>query len=187
MPQEKTYALDQATTPLTPFNTLQFAINRAKAITNNCTIVQVKKVTIDGEVAQIGRVDVLPLVNMVDGRAQILKHQIIHNICYCRVTSGNRAIIIDPTVGDIGIAVFSDRDISKVKATKKQAAPGSGRKNNMADGIYVTAVLSDVPTSYILSKSDGSWVITPDSGTTFIKIEAGHITLQATRIDHQQP
>jgi hypothetical protein len=62
---------------------------------------------------------------------------------------GINAIIIDPQVGDIGIAIFGDRDLSSVIANKAQSNPGSLRRFDMADGLYIGGFLSAAPSKYV--------------------------------------
>jgi hypothetical protein len=74
---------------------------------------------------------------------------------------------MDPQVGDIGVVVFASRDISKVKSTQAQANPGSARKFDFADGIYLGAVFSAAaPTQYIEFDSTGVAIVTPGKLTT---------------------
>jgi len=68
---------------------------------------------------------------------------------------------LDPKVGDIGIALFADRDISTVTATKKQATPGSRRKFDMADGLYIGGVLNGVPVQWIEFSEAGINITSP--------------------------
>lgn len=65
-------------------------------------------------------------------------------------------MIVDPVIGDIGIAVFADRDISTVKRTKAQGNPGSRRRFDAADGMYLGGLLNSAPTNYLQLSSDGS-------------------------------
>lgn len=107
------------------YNRIYFAISQAIAKVQTATLVQIMAVTNAGEVDPVGFVDIMPLVNQVDGNGNPTPHVTIYNIPYLRIQGGTNAIIIDPQVGDIGIAVFTSRDISKVKSTKAQANPGS--------------------------------------------------------------
>ena len=86
------------------------------------TLVQVVAVTNDGGVEPVGFVDVHPMVAQVDGKGQPTPHGVIYGLPYIRVQGGSNAVILDPQVGDIGLAVFCAQDISKVKATKATKA-----------------------------------------------------------------
>lgn len=173
------YAHNQGTSPTSPFNSLSFAIDMAKAAMNTCTIVKVTKVSTSGQVAAVGRVSVQPLVQMVDGISQTVDHASVFNLPYFRLGAGNKAIIMDPKVGDIGFAVFADRDISSVKKNKKLSPPGSGRRYNMADGIYVSTCLSDAPESYIRFTDDGTIIgaVGKDNPCEFV-VASDHVQMK---------
>jgi len=164
------------------FQAAQYMIERLFSRVSTATLVQVQKVTTSGQVAPVGQVDVVPLVNMIDGVSTNYKHGPVHNLAYFRYQGGNKAIILDPKVNDIGVAVFADRDISVVKKTKAQSQPGSFRRWDMADGLFFPCFLGAAPTSYIQFQDNGSIAISPDNGTTSILIEAGKITLTAATI-----
>ena len=94
-------------------------------------------------------VDMLPLINMVDGDGNAFKHQTIYGCPYFQLQSGTSAVVIVPTVGDIGIALFADRDMSNVIANKAQTNPGSGRMFDMSDGMYLGGMLNAAPTQFV--------------------------------------
>lgn len=175
--QSDTYALDQPTSPTSGHNSLRFAVDMAANAKMTCTIVKVKKVTVEDDVGPIGRVNVVPLVQMVDGIQRTTDHVTVNNLPYMRVVGGKRAIIMDPKEGDIGFVVTADRDISGVKEKKDTAPPGSGRKNNISDGMFVGAVIAEKPTSYVRFKGDDEIEISPDKGVTSIWIRPSRIDL----------
>lgn len=137
------------------FNAQTFLINSILSKVNTTTLVKVTGVTNNGTVSPVGFVNIQPLVNQIDGHGAIMPHGIIYNCCYFRLQGGANAIIIDPKVGDIGIACFADRDISTVQINKAQSNPGSRRRFDMADGIYLGGVLNGVPTQYIQFSDTG--------------------------------
>lgn len=123
--------------------------------------VKVVAVTNNGDVSSVGVVDVQPMVAMLNGKGQPTPHGIIHNVPYLRVQGGVNAVIIDPTVGDIGLAVFASHDISSVKANKAPSNPGSRRRFSMADALYFGGFLNAAPEQYIRFKADGDVEIKP--------------------------
>lgn len=133
----------------TEYDQIMFILNQSLAFVRTATLVQVKAVTNNGEIAIAGTVDVQPLVKMLDGLGNTSRHSIVYGLPYLRMQAGVNAIILDPKVGDIGIAVFADRDISKVKVTKAEAPPGSWRRFSFPDGLYLGGVLNPVPTQYL--------------------------------------
>jgi hypothetical protein len=102
-----------------------------------------------GALGIAGTVNVHPLVNQIDGSGVATPHGTIHNLPYVRLQGGQNGIIIDPVVGDIGLAVFCDRDISAVKSSRAQANPGSRRRYNPADGVYIGGLLNAVVSQYL--------------------------------------
>lgn len=158
------------------YNTHAFVIRQILSQISTATLVQIKAVTNAGGISPVGFVDVLPLVNQIDGGNGAMPHGIIHNLPYFRLQGGANAIILDPQVGDIGIAVFADRDISSVKATKGVGNPGSKRRFDMSDGLYVGGVINGTPNQYIAFSSNGIDIVSP----TRIRMAAPEIDLQAT-------
>lgn len=126
-----------------------------------CAPVIVKSVTNDGGVSPIGRVSIQPLVQQLDGDRNVVDHGVIYNVPYLRIQGGANAVILDPQVGDIGVAVFCDRDISAVKATGAVAPPGSDRTNHMADAVYLNTVIGATPSQYVRFSEAGIELVSP--------------------------
>jgi len=185
------FGQNNAASSTSGFSERDFHIQQSQKLMSTATLVQVKKYKPRekdskgkaGEVQPIGYLDVLPLVNMVDGSGKPVKHQVVHNMPYFRSQSGKQAIIMDPQDGDIGLVVFADRDISAVKKNLKQSNPGSKRRNDFADGVFVGVVASkDKPTSYIQFDNNGTITISPDEGKTFFSIKKDEIRMHANGI-----
>lgn len=117
-----------------------------------------------------------PLVSQVDGGGKTVPHGIINGLLYFRLQGGVNAIIIDPEKGDIGIAVFCDRDISAVKETKGSAPAGSNRRHDMADGFYIGGGLNAAPLRYVHVSGSGITIHAPDAVT----VEAPTVTVNAS-------
>lgn len=177
MTSTPSYGHNQATSPTATFNALRHVVDMAADARMTCTIVQVKKIKTDGGVAPIGRVEVQPMVQMVDGIGQTVDHVSVYNLPYIRMVGGKSAVIIDPKVNDIGIVVVADRDISGVKSSKKVSPPGSGRSNNISDGIFIGCCLSEKPQNYIRFVDDSTIQMTPDQGMTSIWLRPNRIDL----------
>lgn len=137
------------------YNSLHFLVSQILSKVNTCLPVKIVAVTNSGGVSPVGFVDVQPLVNQVDGNGKSIPHGIIYHLPYFRVQGGADAIIIDPKVGDIGLAAFASRDISAVKNSKKVSNPSSSRKFDWADGLYFGGFLNGTPTQYIQFSSSG--------------------------------
>ena len=130
------------------FNALSFLINQIIAGNAFSGLVQVKSVA-GGGTGKPPMVSVQPMVNQVDGLGNQVPHGTIYNIPCFRLQGGNGAVILDPVVGDIGMAVICDRDISAVKNTGAVSPPGSRRTNSWADGCYFGGFLNAAPTTFI--------------------------------------
>ena len=155
-------------------NAHTFLIKQILATVAGSALVRVVSCTNAGGVSAVGNVDVQPLVNQVDGSGNATPHGTVHGLPYARVQGGADAVILDPKAGDIGIAVFCDRDISSVKATGGQANPGSRRQNDMSDGVYLFTCMGATPTQYVVFSSDGISVVSQ----TKITLQAPQINLK---------
>jgi phage baseplate assembly protein gpV len=147
------------------YNQIAFIVQQLLSKVQTATLVRVDACTNEGDLSPVGFVNVTPLVNQIDGNGNPTPHITIYNVPYLRMQGGTNAIILDPQVGDIGLAVFTSRDISKVKSTKAQANPGSFRQYDFADGLYVGGMLNGIPQQYIRFSSAGVEVVSPGTIT----------------------
>lgn len=143
------------------YNNLRFIVQQMLADVQTATIVKVIACTNDGGISPVGTVDVQILVNQVTGQMVATPHVTMYGLPYLRIQGGSNAIIIDPEPGDLGIAVFSSRDITNVKSTKAQANPNSFRMHDFADGMYLGGLLNGVPSAYIQFTSTGINITSP--------------------------
>lgn len=155
---------------LDPYGAMRFMVQQILSRVNTAMLVKVVKVQAGGA-GPVGSVDVQPLVNQLDGKGDGHELSILHNLPYLRIQGGANAIIVDPEIDDIGIAIFCSRDISTVKRTKKQGNPGSWATHSMSDGLYLGGVLNGAPTQYVQFGSDGITVHSP----TKVTISSPHI------------
>ena len=103
----------------------------------------------------VGYVDVLPLVTGVSGFGEAVQPAALYHLPYFRLQGGMAAVICDPQVGDIGIAVFCQRDTANVTAgTKEPQQPRSARKYDMADGFYIGGFFNKPPSGFIENLQD---------------------------------
>ncbi len=155
------------------YNTLDFIIRQTMGKLATCTLVQIVTVT-----PADGTCDVRPMIAQIDALGVATPHGIIHNVPYVRLQGGANAVIIDPAVGDIGIAIFASRDTSTVKATKAPGLPGSRRSYDWADALYVGGVLNGVPTQFVRFTDDGIEITSPTMVTVTAPEIAmdGHVT-----------
>ena len=155
------------------YNNIMFAVLQAISKLQTATLVRVEACSNAGGLSPVGTVDITPLVNQLDGSGNPTPHVTIYNVPYLRIQGGANAIILDPQVGDIGLAVFASRDISKIKTTKAQANPGSFRQYDFSDALYVGGILNGVPSQYVQFSSDGISIVSPDT----ITLTAANIVL----------
>jgi len=161
------------------FNNIAFMVQQAIGKLQTATLVKIEKCTNSGGLSPVGFVDVTPLVNQLDAAGNPTPHVTIFNVPYFRLQGGKNAIIIDPEPGDIGVAVFASRDITKVKATKGAANPGSFRQYSFADGLYLGGMLNAVPEQYVQFSTAGIRIHSP----TQVKIDAPDILMQAQTVE----
>jgi hypothetical protein len=146
--------LQKPTDTATEFQTRQFHITQRVLKAQTVTLVEVKAVY-GGGVAPVGTVDVLPLVDQVDGAGNAIPNEVLFNRPYVRAQGGQVAVIVDPEVGDIGVMVFGSRDLSAVLAAGAEGPPASLRTFNYADGLYLYSIPRVAPTTYIQVSSAG--------------------------------
>ena len=158
----------RATSGSTQFNAMEFLIrNVILGLVNTAIPVIVTAVDAGGSDAPAGYVTVKPLVCQVDGFGETLDPAELFRVPYARVQGGIAALVIDPVVGDVGLAVFAKSDCSGIaQMQSKPVQPGSFRKYSMSDGFYFGGFLSRAPSVYVEVKQDQSIVITAASGVT---------------------
>lgn len=133
-----------------------YIINNLIANIHTMMPVKILSVTVPSDdLAPIGRCEVLPLVQQIDGSNNVYPMGKIINVPYLRVQGGKNAIVIDPQVGDVGLCGFCERDISIVKRTGDVSAPDTRRKYDINSAVYMFSMMSGVPEQYIHFKSSG--------------------------------
>lgn len=155
------------------YNNVAFAIQQALSRLQTAIPVRVEACTNNGDLSPVGFVDVTPLVNQVDAAGNPTPHVTIYNVPYSRIQGGASAVIIDPKKGDIGVAVFASRDISKIKATRDQGNPGSGRQYSFSDAMYLGGILNGVPTQFVQFADAGITIKSPQ----LVKLEAPNVSI----------
>ena len=141
------------------YNAMDFIVRQIAGRMATCTLVIVRAVNGDGTV------DIQPMVAQIDGEGNATPHGIIHGAPFMRVQGGTAAIIIDPVVGDIGIAVFGREDLSSVKANKAPSNPGSRRRYSYSDALYIGGLLNGTPTQSIQIGPMGTTITDPNGVT----------------------
>lgn len=120
-----------------------------------------------GDTNAAGYVDARPLVAQIDAWGNSLPMAAIHHLPYFRLQSGRAAVVLDPVVGDIGLAVFAQSDCSNVKQGANQTVqPGSWRKFDQSDGFYVGGFLNKSVDTFVRLAQDGSITIKAPGNVT---------------------
>ena len=133
---------------------IQFMILARLLKVQTATLVQVQTVH-GGGLGPVGTLDVLPLVDQVDGAGNAIPHVTLYGRPYVRWQGGANAIILDPVAGDLGLMVFGSRDLSAVIASGHGGPPPSSRNFAYPDGLYVGGMLNAEPTSFLEWLADG--------------------------------
>ena len=134
--------------PKSDYETFIYQIQQEMKKMETCLPVKVLAVS-GGGVAPVGYVDVQPLVQQLTVANQPVSQGTITNLPYCRIQGGKNAFIVDPQVGDIGLACFASRDVSGVKNVKGESPPSSRRQYSLNDGFYIGGFLNGTPVQYV--------------------------------------
>lgn len=176
------YGQTDPTTDQGDWNRLRFAIQQQMLALNTSMPVRVLSVQAGG-IGPVGFVSIQILVDQVTGDDKTVPHGEITNVPYVRLQGGANAIIIDPQVGDIGLACFSSRDISAVKNARSDAPPGSRRAYDFSDAVYIGGLLNGTPTQYIQFTEGGILVHSPNTVTVQAQsavVEAATVAVEAS-------
>lgn len=164
----------------TEFLRISFIIRQALGLVRTMIPVKVISCTNAGALTTVGFVKVQPLVNMLDGIGQATEHGIINKVPYFRLQGGSNAVILDPVAGDLGHMIVADRDISSVKEKKGIANPGSLRKHDLSDGIYMGGILNAAPDQYVQFTSTG--IVIADKNGNKMEMKSGSIDFTTVAI-----
>lgn len=150
------------------YNALNFmVVNTIRRMVNTAEVVQVMGVEAGGSGATSGYVDVRPLVCQTDNENNVIPPTTFYHLPYSRVQGGKAALVIDPIVGDIGIAIFTKRDSSNVvPGTDEPVQPGSFRVYSQADGFYIGGFLNQTPDTFLELDQNGNAVLTAPTRVT---------------------
>lgn len=175
MSSETLYGVAEGNVGSDPFTSTHFLVQRLLSRINTASLVQVVSCTNDGGVSPVGFVDVQMLVNQVTATGQPVPGAAIYHLPYFRVQGGSSAIILDPVPGDVGVAVFAQHDLSTVKNTAAQGNPGSFRRFDLADGLYMGGFVNGAPNQYVqfMPNAGGITMVSP----TAITAQAPQINL----------
>lgn len=111
-----------------------------------------------------GFVNVLPLVSQYDAYNEVIEGVRLNRLPYFRLQAGAAAIVLDPKVGDIGIAVYMKRDSSDISVGQTEPIkPNTFRAFDQSDGFFIGGFYNRQPTVFVELDEAGSINITaPD-------------------------
>jgi hypothetical protein len=143
----------------------EFVIEQLLRNLHTAKLVKVVNVTVNGSYA--GTVDVQRMVLDVDTNGIRIDETTTYALPFLRLQGGQSAIEIDPSVGDIGLAVFADRATQTAIATREQSLPDGNRIMSEMDGFYFGGFLNSVPTQFIqfLANAGGINITSPGAIT----------------------
>jgi hypothetical protein len=162
----------------TDHHALRFLTERVVGRTSVAMLVRIVKVSNQpGDVKSVGQVSVKPLVNQLDGWGKPTEHGVVHGLPYFRYGGGGNAVLLDPEPGDLGLVVFADRDNSSVKRTRKESNPGSRRRFDMADGVFIGIALGqDEPKQHVRFTNDGIEITDKHSNQVLMRQDEVKVT-----------
>lgn len=125
----------------------EFVILRLLRGVHTCELVSV--LAVRPTTGKVGFLDVMPLIQERDTAGVLLPQSPIYNVPYLRYQGGSSAVILDPAVGDNGIALFARQDITSIKASLAPGAPPTERRHSTADALYLGGVLNPDATQVV--------------------------------------
>ena len=141
---------------ISQFNSLITNVNTAIP----CKVVAIEKQEQRG-VNVVGFVDIQLMIEQTNGQKKGNETAIICNVPYIRIQGGTNAVIIDPEINDLGVAIFASRDITNFKEARRQTPPATWRKFSISDAIYIGGIRNQKPVQYIHFRNDGIEIYSP--------------------------
>lgn len=111
--------------------------------------VRVDKVVRPNHSGGAGYLSATPLIMQVDNEGNGLPQVSIPKLRWFRYQAGTCAIICDPKAGDVGLAVFAQRDVSVLTGGNEPKRPDTYRAFDMSDGFYIGGYWGQIPQTYI--------------------------------------
>lgn len=97
----------------------------------------------------VGFVDVQRLVQQQTTNGVGVEQAPMYRFPYMRNQGGKSALIIDPAVGDFGLAVFAERDITRAVQTRDYGMAPTNRAFDAGDGLYLGGFLNADPEQWL--------------------------------------
>ena len=161
-----------------PLNSMEFFIRSliSQVVSTSLPVV-VTAVERKGEDAGAGYVTVKPLLQPRNNSGDGLEVTTIPKLPYFRLQHGKAAIICDPKVGDIGLAVVAKHDISNINGSTTPKVPATYRKFDPSDSFYIGGFWEKAPEVFIHLEDEGTIKI---KAPTKITIESPECEVNAS-------
>lgn len=161
-----------------PLNSMEFFIRSliSQVVSTSLPVV-VAAVERKGEDAGAGYVTVKPLLQPRNNSGDGLEVTTIPKLPYFRLQHGKAAIICDPKVGDIGLAVVAKHDISNINGSTTPKVPATYRKFDPSDSFYIGGFWGKAPEVFIHLEDEGTIKI---KAPTKITIESPECEVNAS-------
>lgn len=161
-----------------PLNSMEFFIRSliSQVVSTSLPVV-VTAVERKGEEAGAGYVTVKPLLQPRNNSGDGLEVTTIPKLPYFRLQHGKAAIICDPKVGDIGLAVVAKHDISNINGSTTPKVPATYRKFDPSDSFYIGGFWGKAPEVFIHLEDEGTIKI---KAPTKITIESPECEINAS-------
>lgn len=113
------------------------------------TVDLVKVLAVYPTAGTVGFVDVQALVQQQATNGVVIDNVPIYRLPYLRLQGGKSALIIDPAVDDLGVAMFAQRDITTAIATRAEGPAPTNRAYDAGDGLYLGGFLNQDATQWL--------------------------------------
>ena len=140
-----------------PINALEFFVKSILSKTVYTAFpVTVTAVERKGTEAGAGYVTAKPLLKPMNVQAQGIEVTTIPKLPYFRLQHGTAAIVCDPKVGDVGLAVVAKHDISNVNGDNTSKVPATFREFDPSDSFYIGGFWGKAPEVFIHLEDEGT-------------------------------
>lgn len=152
----------------------EYILSRLIGKAYTATLVKVNEVQ-EGSTGPVGFLSATDLIQQMDGNNEGIPNVPMRNLPYFRLQGGANAVVIDPRPGDIGLAVFAQRDISETKRSRAEGPPPSLRSHDVSDGLYIGGLLNGAPSQWIHFLDSGVHI----NATGVVEIDATLLQVNA--------
>ncbi|GAB1824734.1 phage baseplate assembly protein [Turicimonas sp. TL08] len=163
-------------------NALNFFVSSliSKIVSTSLPVV-VTAVERSGKDKGAGYVSVKPLLQPRNNKGQGLQVTNIPKLPYFRLQHGKAAVICDPKVGDIGLAVVAKNDISNINGDNTPKVPATFRQFDPSDSFYIGGFWGKAPEVFIHLEDEGTIAIEAPQEVT-IKTKSAKVEAQTMEV-----